>query len=328
MRKPRILLLADRRGWAFDIAAEAMSKELANSFDFEIKYVHEKPFISSKKFDLVFVYFWGENYHVQFLKDSMKVIKEISSHRWENEESYGMVSPEEMAKRYLTDAGHLISTSERLRKIFSPYREISLCPNGFDPEVFYKSNQRAGKLKIGWAGNINDSCKGIKDIIKPACGDEFELLIAGGNLNREQMAEFYNKIDVFCVASTAEGEPLTLIEAMACGCFPVCTDVGIVPELIENGKCGLIVERSIEAFREAFSWCQENLEEVRRQGGLNAEQMIKTRTWKEVAPIFGKMLKDVLEKNKWDGNMDTYTKYDIVTDYFSAMINYMKNKIR
>ena len=42
------------------------------------------------------------------------------------------------------------------------------------------------------------------------------------------MHEFFRKIDVYTVASRHEGEPLTLIEAMGAGCFPVCSDVGIV----------------------------------------------------------------------------------------------------
>ena len=67
------------------------------------------------------------------------------------------------------------------------------------------------------------------------------------------MARFYNSIDVICVASTAEGDPLPLVEGMACGCFPVCVDVGIVPELVQSGVNGLIVDRTPAAFRAALS---------------------------------------------------------------------------
>ena len=143
--------------------------------------------------------------------------------------------------------------------------------------------ERTGPLRIGWAGNQDDSCKGLYDILEPAAGDAYEIVIAGGDVDPAQMGEFYNSIDVLCVASTAEGEPLTLIEGMACGVFPVVVDVGIVPELVRDGENGLIVERSAAAFRAAFQWCASHLDEVRAAGRENAQSLLATRTWDAVA---------------------------------------------
>ena len=75
---------------------------------------------------------------------------------------------------------------------------------------------------------------------------------------------------MIAIASLAESQPLPLLEGMACGCFPVVTNVGIVPEMVAHGVNGLVVERSPEAFRDAFSWCERNLAAVRRAGRLNA----------------------------------------------------------
>lgn len=139
--------------------------------------------------------------------------------------------------------------------------------------------RRSGKLRIGWAGNEKDVCKGINDILRPAAGSDFELRVAAGNRGHHEMPEFYNSIDVICVASTAEGQPLPLIEALACGCFPVCVDVGIVPELVRHGSDGLIVNRTPAAFKAAFQWCTVNVDRVRATGLANAEEMLRTRTW-------------------------------------------------
>ena len=103
------------------------------------------------------------------------------------------------------------------------------------------------------------------------------------NLPYGEMPDFYNSIDVISVASTAEGDPRPLIEGMACGCFPVTTDVGIVPELVRHGENGLIVERSVKAFAEAFAWCRANVDQVRAAGRRNAELMLASRTWAHVA---------------------------------------------
>ncbi|MCH6556155.1 MAG: glycosyltransferase, partial [Chloroflexi bacterium] len=40
--------------------------------------------------------------------------------------------------------------------------------------------------------------------------------------------------------------PNTIIEGAACGCIPICTAVGCIPELVEDGHNGYIIERSAE----------------------------------------------------------------------------------
>jgi polysaccharide pyruvyl transferase WcaK-like protein len=280
--RPKVLLLADRPGWAYDAAAQAISKNLCDEFEFRIEYVWQKPNLGAWPFDLIHVFFWGETYHQQFVTDPRRIIKEISSHRWANEDQYGRLTPKQMEAKYLTDAGTLTATSLRLQTIFAPLRKVWLAQNGFDPAQFMMRKRSGGQLRIGWAGNAKDPCKGLEDILKPAILPDFELRVAGGALNAAAMCDFYNSIDVLCVASTAEGEPLTLIEAMACGCFPVAVDVGIVPELVGHGNNGLIVNRTPAAFRAAFQWCAVNAARVRKAGRKNAETMKQTRLWSQV----------------------------------------------
>ena len=281
--KPRVLMLVDKRGWAYDTAAQAISKRLADEFEFRIEYVREQPDLNAWPFDLIYVFFWGETYHQKFVQDPSRVIKEISSHRWANEDQYGRLTSEQAAKRYLSDAGTLTATSHRLRDIFSAHCEVHWCPNGFEPAHFQAPAPRSGPLRIGWAGNENDPCKGLKDVLQPAVGRDFELVTAGGDLGAAQMGSFYNNIDVLCVASTAEGEPLTLVEGMAAGCFPVSVDVGIVPELVKHGRNGLMVNRNPSAFQSAFQWCRLNIGEVRRAGAENARTMLTARRWDDVS---------------------------------------------
>jgi glycosyltransferase involved in cell wall biosynthesis len=169
-------------------------------------------------------------------------------------------------------------------------------PNGYDPDLFFDKQTRSGALTIGWAGAPLDRVKGYYDILQPACQDRFELRVAGGELGHAQMNKFYNEIDVLAVASKHEGEPLTLIESMAAGCFPVCTDVGIVPELVETGVNGLIVNRSPEAFRSAFEWCRSNTNFVRSAGSGNAQKMLRERRWTDCIPYFRRLFNETLDR--------------------------------
>jgi glycosyltransferase involved in cell wall biosynthesis len=50
------------------------------------------------------------------------------------------------------------------------------------------------------------------------------------------------KADIFVLPSLNENLPLSLVEAFAHGVAVVCTPVGAVPDVVENGRTGLLVE--------------------------------------------------------------------------------------
>jgi len=57
-----------------------------------------------------------------------------------------------------------------------------------------------------------------------------------------EVADWMRSIDVFVLTSTVESFPNALLEAMACGCAPVGSAVGGVPELISHNSNGLLFE--------------------------------------------------------------------------------------
>lgn len=59
--------------------------------------------------------------------------------------------------------------------------------------------------------------------------------------DRDDVAALLPHVDVFALPSQAEGISNTLLEAMACGCAPVATEVGGNPELVGDGVNGLLV---------------------------------------------------------------------------------------
>ncbi len=57
-----------------------------------------------------------------------------------------------------------------------------------------------------------------------------------------EMEEVYSLLDMLVIASSTEGIPLTVLEAMKHGVPVVSTGVGGIPEIIESGVDGLIVD--------------------------------------------------------------------------------------
>ncbi|MDT8412027.1 MAG: glycosyltransferase family 4 protein [Vicingaceae bacterium] len=82
--------------------------------------------------------------------------------------------------------------------------------------------------------------------------DDIEKLVA--SLNLSEITKFYgkipqneivkvlNKTNVFISVSLSDGNNISLNEAMACGCFPIATNIPANTQWIEHGKNGFIVE--------------------------------------------------------------------------------------
>ncbi len=62
----------------------------------------------------------------------------------------------------------------------------------------------------------------------------------------DDVSRHYRNADVLLLTSSLEGFPLVVMEAMAYGVVPICTDVGGIKDHIQNDENGFIVENSNE----------------------------------------------------------------------------------
>jgi teichuronic acid biosynthesis glycosyltransferase TuaC len=75
-----------------------------------------------------------------------------------------------------------------------------------------------------------------------------------GAVPNAELARWYSAADMLVLASSREGWPNVLLEAMACGTPVVASRVGGVPEIVQNNVAGRVVEpRTADAFAAAFA---------------------------------------------------------------------------
>ena len=93
---------------------------------------------------------------------------------------------------------------------------------------------------------------------------------------RADVPEILNAADVFVLSSDYEGNPLSVMEAMAAGKPVICTAVGGVPELVEDRGCGLLVPpRDPKALSEAMSHMLENPNARKSMGEKSARRAVE-----------------------------------------------------
>lgn len=63
-----------------------------------------------------------------------------------------------------------------------------------------------------------------------------------GWVEKESLPGIFNEIHMLIAPSHKEGLPNTILEAMACGCVVIATPVGGVPDVLDDGRTGFLIE--------------------------------------------------------------------------------------
>ena len=191
-------------------------------------------------------------------------------------------------------------SSKKIWKIYNEMPDIrikpsAVIPDGVNLSKFYPKNlerfehMNNRKIVFGWVGNskwVAGDIKGISSIIKPAIellqnqGYMVELLTSDRQnqlIAHDDMVDFYSRIDCYICASSCEGTPNPVLEAMACGVPVISTDVGIVPDVFGPlQKQFILSNRSFSCLADKI---KELLADKKNFIELSKENLIQIKSW-------------------------------------------------
>jgi len=147
------------------------------------------------------------------------------------------------------------------------------------------------KLLVVGDGPENDKLKKLCHEI----GAEPHVIFTG-KVSHEQTLSFLKNSDIFVLNSRYEGLPHTVIEAMACQCPVVATNIGGTREVVDDRKTGMTVnpEDKIQLIENIGLLLNNN--ELRQKIIDAAYRAIKDRfTWERTLAVLEESFKGVLE---------------------------------
>jgi sugar transferase (PEP-CTERM/EpsH1 system associated) len=180
------------------------------------------------------------------------------------------------AARFFCVSADIAAAAEAYRIV--PRRKLHVVPNGIDLERFRDRGERStvremlgippGAPTIGTVGRLcevkrQDLLIGAFERVRARLGDAHLLLVGDGpwmGRLRElvaslgladrvhfagyqaQPAPYHQAMNVFALTSQSEGMPLVVLEAWAAGVPVVATRVGGLPDLVDDGRTGVLVD--------------------------------------------------------------------------------------
>ena len=170
--------------------------------------------------------------------------------------------------------------------------EVIVIRNGVSPDIF-KPAQKKPK-SVAWVGRLHPGKRAhcIPEIARRLPDYSFTMIGDGETdtykeiiedlppnlkikieLSEEEVAEVLSTSQYFLFTSISEAMPLTILEAMACGCCIVSESVGDIPCVLENGVNGHLIPR-VSTSGLILNWVVDNLPELDLSVADNARKTI------------------------------------------------------
>ncbi len=156
------------------------------------------------------------------------------------------------------------------RRMSVDTKRLRVLPMGVGEEFVVGPSERAGivlddRKHLLYVGDLSVE-KGVRDLLgafRRLHDDDldYELHVAGsgpladeidaadgvqrlGDVDPGDLAMWYRAVDLLVFASHSEGTPVVVLEALSSGLPVVATDVGGIPEIVEDGVSGVLVPAS------------------------------------------------------------------------------------
>ena len=221
------------------------------------------------------------------------------------------------SKTIIKNANSVIALTEDMKRAMQAIynRDITIVPNGIDLKEYISElpvqNVEGAEKRILFVGRLHP-VKGVQyllgamsivhrelpeaKLILVGDGEEREHLETltdnlgirecvefAGRVPHERVKDYMNQAEVFVLSSLSEGFPVTILEAMACGLPVVATRVGGVPDIIEDGTNGYLVDAmNQEQIAEALLKLLQN-DQLRKEISNNNRKEAERYRWNTVA---------------------------------------------
>lgn len=306
--KPRILVLADVNGWAWDRKARAYERHLADDFDVTVGYQTAPRAFEGLPFDLVHCFEVSQLAAIP-ANHGGKLIAGLTALVWR---TWGEERMRAWAARCDAMHGNSPAIVEALRP-FHP--RVYYTPNGVDATFFRRYRPRRDAEVVACHVAKPTPRKGGAIVVEACRRAGIKCLLVQRTsqirLPVEQVLDIYQDAWVQVVASAMDGTPNPALESMACGNMLLANAVGNVPELFRDGgvigfiyenpplaDAGLRTERladeAVEWYADWLGWCKSHQDDVVDRGKAARRAIESGWTWAHTTEAVRIMWKDVL----------------------------------
>ncbi|TCO58600.1 glycogen synthase [Actinocrispum wychmicini] len=175
--------------------------------------------------------------------------------------------------------GHLVAAAHRM----DPDAQLVLCAGAPDtPEIAEETRRAVAELAESRAGVF-----WIQQMLRPA-----------------EVLQVLSHATAFVCPSVYEPLGIVNLEAMACATAVVASDVGGIPEVVDDGRTGLLVhydEHDSEAYREglanAVNALLRDTERAKAMGAAGRERAVREFSWATVAEQTVDVYRSVLSES-------------------------------
>lgn len=156
------------------------------------------------------------------------------------------------------------------------------------------------KEKANFAGKVIFHLGGIGKVEELQAGIRMhgleDLVDFMGWVDEAGKAKLYQDVDAFFLPSYNEGLPIVILESMSYGLPIIATNVGGIPEVMEDGRNGFLFESGDIAGMKKALERYVNDHELLAEHGRNSHDMVKKFFPENVVPGIEKVYRELLDQ--------------------------------
>jgi len=236
-----------------------------------------------------------------------------------------------LAHKAYRRAAFVVTVAQRVADIVSTYdssiqvRVICSVHSGLKPDDVQTAAIRdaaAGKFLIGHVGALDNSQKGQEFIIQVArelqnTHPDFQFLLVGGGSDEtmlramatgvenlsftgfvDNVGDYLSAFDIFILPSNKEGVGSILLDAMAQSLPIIASRVGGVPEIVQDGSNGILIDPARPAQLKTALLRLHDDPALRRELGENGERVSRNFTAGAMAERYLDLYRSLIDGNR------------------------------